>query len=150
MKTLQVTSKDNTFKIYAADEPFGEIIFENTTHAELKLENKSYHTSTNENKDIVLNENSKSLFTFKFDKLWGGAEIINSENYEGLEIKGRWFKIGTRLIDENDNDLVVVVNEKEGYLVTINDEAVSPLMIISTIYYHIYASRMKLLSAIIQ
>lgn len=148
MKTFQVTSHENNFKIYAADEFFGEIIFENTTHAELKLLNKSYHTSQNEDKDVVLNENGKPLFTLKFDKLWGGAEIINSENYEGFEIKGRWFKVGTRLIDEQDNDLIIVVNENEGYLVTVNDGSVSPLMIISTIYYHIYASRMKLLALI--
>lgn len=149
MKKLTVTNEGNTFKVYSESNFFSEIVFRNITDAEIKLANNIYEAIQNENKDIVLNENGKSLFTFKFDKIWGGAEIINSKNNTGLEIKGRWFKIGTRLIDEKDNDLVVVLNENNGLEVTVNGNDIDSLMIISTIYYHIYATRGKLLSLII-
>ena len=141
MKTLTVTQNRNNFKIFCDVELYGEIIFKNVTDAELKIENQIYNVLRGENKDMVMTENGNSLFTFKFDKLWGGAKIIKSENYEGLEIKGRWFKLGTRLIDKKDNDLMVVVNANNGCSVNIIGNKINPLLIISTIYYHIYASR---------
>jgi hypothetical protein len=148
MKTLTVTSEGNYFKVYLEDKLYSEIVFNNNTDATLTLESINYQTSQDDNKNIVLSENGKPLFTFKFDKLWGGAEIVNAVNGAGLEIKGRWFKIGTRLIDENDNDLVVVVNGDNGYEVTVNGNDIDPLMIISTVYYHIYATRGKLLGLV--
>ena len=149
MKKLTVINEESSFKIYLEDKFHAEIVFRNITDAELRLENNIYEAIQDENKNIVLNENGTSLFTFKFNKLWGGAEIINSKNNSGLEIKGRWFKVGTRLIDEKDNDLVVVINTNNGFDVTVNKNDIDSLMIISTIYYHIYASKGKLLGLIV-
>ena len=122
------------------NEFYAEIIFRNITDTELKLENNLW-SNTRWKKNIVSNENGKLLFTFKFDKLCGGAEIINYKNNSGLKIKGRWFKLWTRLFDEKDNHLVVFLNGVNGYKVKINRNDIDPLMIITTIYYYIYAKR---------
>ena len=149
MKILTVTTEGNIYKINSQDKFYSEIIFTNATDATLKLDDKIYETTQDESKNIILSENGKSLFTFKFDKLWGGAEIISSGTQTGLKIKGKWFKIGTRLIDENHNDLIEIVNSKNGFDVNLIENNMEPLMIISTVYYHIYASNGKLLSQII-
>ncbi|MFM1932342.1 MAG: hypothetical protein RL226_1645 [Bacteroidota bacterium] len=149
MDKLTVLSEGNTFKVSLGENVFSEIKFRNITDADIHIGNKVFEAIQTENKDIVLNENGKALLTFKFDKLWGGAEIINMENNSEFEIKGRWFKIGTRLTDDTGNDLVVVLDNKNDFEVNVSAGDIDPLMILSTVYYHIYATRGKLLSLVV-
>jgi hypothetical protein len=89
------------------------------------------------------------LFTFKFDYIWGGAEIVPFGETSQYEIKGRWFKPGTRLVDQDDCDLIITEKKDNCLEVTLCEENISNTMMLATIYYHVYTSRGKMLSIII-
>ena len=63
-------------------------------------------------KDIVLKQNGLVLLKFKFDYLWGSAEIQSNGQDTGYDIKGRWFKSGTRFTDADDNDIIIVKSKE--------------------------------------
>jgi hypothetical protein len=99
--------------------------------------------------NIELLNNNKTLFKFNFDYLWGGAEILTNGEDTGFDIKGRWFIPGTRLTDNNNQDLIIAVKTNDGLDVTIFDENIAEEMILATIYYHLYSSRGKMLGVIL-
>jgi hypothetical protein len=147
MKNLSVKLEDSKFKIYDKDDLFGEIIFDkNSTAASLLLKDKKLRTEKDSDNNMVLKDDQNDLFTLKFDYIWGGAEIIANKLDTGFDIKGRWFKPGTRLINQDDNDLIIAVKKGNGLEVSVLDERVSDVMIIATIYFHLYTSASKLLA----
>lgn len=149
MKTLNIKQENKNFKVYLDNQQYAEVIFENDNkNATLELGNSTLQVVRGLDKNMVLKENDTTIFTFKFDYLWGGAEIISEGVDTGYEIKGRWFKLGTHLINNDNKDLVIVKNEKEGFEVLILEDDISKLMVVATIYYHIYASANKYMSVL--
>lgn len=149
MKNLSVKQEQHTFNVYDNNKVFAQIIFdENRIDATLKVGNKTLQAVRAATKDMELKEGPVTLFSFKFDYIWGGAEIISDSVDTGFDIKGRWFKPGTRLTDDADKDLVVAVKKGNGLEVSVLDEAISPTMIVATIYYHIYSSGGKMRSVL--
>lgn len=149
MKQLTVKKEGQAFKIYADEKLHSEIIFDdNNIDASLLTESKTLRAEKDSNKDVVLKEDGQTLFTFTFDYVWGGAEITSNGVDTGFDIKGRWFKPGTRLTDEHDKDLVIAVKKNDELQVTVLDEDISDTMIVATIYYHIYASGGKMLTVL--
>lgn len=149
MITLNIIQESNAFTIYLKDEIYAEIIFGNSKNATLKFDNKVLRVVEGPDKNMILKENDVSIFTFKFDYLWGGAEVVSGNEDTGFDIKGRWFKPGTRLINEDDVDLVVVKLKDSKLEATILSEDVNKIMVVSTIYYHIYASAGKFLQVML-
>jgi hypothetical protein len=144
MITLQVKYEDQKIIVRDKDAIYGWIIFdENNIEATLQVTGKALKAVRGDDKNIILKQDDASLFTFKFDYLWGGAELVVDGVDTGYDIKGRWFKPGTRLTDENDKDLVIAVKQGNGLEVTITDVDISPVMVMATIYYHIYTSGSK-------
>lgn len=150
MKKMQVKLDDSIFKIFSDGKLYGEIIFDkNNLEASLKIGTKIYRAEKGPDKNISLKQDGNILFTFKFDYIWGGAEITSSGIDSGYDVKGRWFKPGTRLTDIDDKDLIIALKKDDGLDVTIVDSTVSPEMILGTIYYHIYSSGAKMLGVLI-
>lgn len=142
--TLHVKYEDQKIIVCDKDAMYGWIIFdENNIEATLHVTGKVLKAARGQDKNIILKHDDVSLFTFKFDYLWGGAELVSDGADTGYDIKGRWFKPGTRLTDENDKDLVIAVKKDNGLEVTIADVNISPVMVMATIYYHIYTSGSK-------
>lgn len=151
MTILTVKKQQNKFQVFAKDSLFAEIIFDknNIIDASLIKEDEIWKIERDTNSNLVLKHNEHVLFTFEFDYVWGGAEIMTSGIDTGYDIKGRWFKPGTRLINAQDEDLVIAVKKDDGMEVTVLDDNISTPMVLATIYYHIYASAGKMLSVII-
>lgn len=150
MKILTVKKQENKFQVFEKDSLYAEIIFDtNDIDASLVKENELWRIERDSNKNLVLKQSEHVLFSFKFDYTWGGAEIITSGIDTGYDIKGRWFKPGTRLINAQDEDLIIAVKKGNGMEVKILDNDISTAMILATIYYHVYASAGKMLSLII-
>jgi hypothetical protein len=149
MKNITVKNEGLKFIVYSEYNIYAEIVFEeNNIEAELKTATKKYKAERDNDKNIVIKDESRYLFTFKFDYIWGGAEIISNGIETGLEVKGKWFKPGTRLTNDSNEDLIIVTKKEEGLEVTIIDEDITDIMILATIYYHLYTSRGKLLSVL--
>ncbi|RZJ66379.1 MAG: hypothetical protein EOO50_09900 [Flavobacterium sp.] len=144
-----------TLRVFDGGSVVGSIDFnrDNTTHADIFVHKNRYHVGPQDatEKDIVVTRARQTLFKFKFDYLWGGAEIETDGEETGFEVKGKWFKPGTRLVDADSNDIVIVkTNERSNELeISINDESISEVMLLSTIYYHVYASAGKLRSVML-
>lgn len=149
MRKYSVKKEGTKFLILLNDQNNSEIIFdENNIEATLKSDNKTLRAEKGLKGNIEIKESNETLFTLKFDFIWGGAEIIANGVDTGLDIKGKFFKPGTRLTDANNEDLVVVVKKNDGLEVIVNDDKIDPTMLITTIYYHIYASRSLMTSLI--
>ena len=148
MIILNIKQEKNTFTIYFEDKIYAEIVFNNYKNAVLKFDNKVLLVEEGPDKNMILKEHDISVFTFKFDYLWGGAEIIAGDVDTGYDIKGRWFKSGTRLINEDDLDLVIVKIKNDDLEALVLDDSLSKMMVVATIYYHIYASAGKFLQVI--
>ncbi|WP_313806963.1 hypothetical protein [Flavobacterium sp.] len=151
MKKYSVKRDGKTFTISNENNDRSEIIFdENNIEATLSGSSKTLRVERDDaTKNMVLKENGKALFTFKFDYIWGGAEIVTNGVDTGYDIKGRWFKPGTRLTNENDKDLIIATKKDDGLEVVVVDENIDPTMVLATIYYHIYSSGSKMLSVLI-
>lgn len=150
MKILTVKKQQHKFQVFSKDSLYAEIIFDtNNIDASLLKEKEIWRIERDSNKNLVLKQNEHTLFTFKFDYVWGGAEIIASGIGTGYDITGRWFKPGTRLINAQDEDLIIAVKKGDGMEVTILNDDISAAMILATIYYHVYVSAGKMLSLII-
>lgn len=143
MKKFTVKKENQNFKIFSEEKNFAEIIFDkNNIEATLQTDTITLRVERGDTKDLVLKENTKIVFTFKFDYVWGGAQLVSNGVDTGFDIKGRWFKPGTRLTNDEDKDLIVAVKKNDGLEVTVFDESISEKMILATIYYHIYSSKM--------
>lgn len=143
MKKFTVKKENQNFKIFSEEKNFAEIIFDkNNIEATLQTDTITLRVERGDTKDLVLKENTKIVFTFKFDYVWGGAQLVSNGLDTGFDIKGRWFKPGTRLTNDEDKDLIVAVKKNDGLEVTVFDESISEKMILATIYYHIYSSKM--------
>lgn len=138
-----------TVRVFKHGSVLGSIDFsrDQTTHADIYIHKNRYHVGpeSRAEKDIVVTRAGKALFKFNFDHLWGGAEIESDGEATGFEVKGKWFKPGTRLVGADSTDLVVVTTTEDNVLeISVHDESLSDLMLLSTVYYHIYASAGKL------
>lgn len=145
---LLVKQENNQFTIYNQNQPYAKIKFADIKNSDIDFDGNFFKIEEGKDKNMILKHNDKVIFKFKFDYLSGGAEIISDEIYANYEIKGRWFKPGTRLINDTDDDLVVVKNFDNDIEVLIIDENISKLMVVCTVYYHIYASSNKFLSVL--
>ena len=143
MTTLNISQNSNTFRIELENNLYAEITFIKNNNSQLLIDGKLFEVSEGEDKNMLLSDANQTIFTFKLDYLWGGADLISKGTDTGYNIKGRWFKPGTRLIDENNKDLVIVKNTNNGYEATVEDDTLDKIMVVSTIYYHIYGSKMK-------
>jgi hypothetical protein len=151
MTELTAKYDDRKFIIYNSDTVYGSIAFESDNlSARINYGNNELLASQDpSDKNIVITREGTTLFKFKFDYLWGGAEIMQDGADSGFDIKGRWFKPGTRLTDEHDTDLAVIVTEESivpQLRINVIDEDLSPVMVLASIYYHIYLSGGKLRS----
>lgn len=140
-----------------SDNVLGYIIFEkNNINAVIHIGDDEFqtHPENESDKDIILTQSGQTLLKFKFDYLRGNAEIQKEGEDTGYDIKGKWFKAGTRLTDSSDNDLVVVVSKESltpnVEIKILNEEEGTPLMIMATLYYHLYTSASKLRLQILQ
>ena len=150
MKKLIVKLQDSKFNIYSDEKLYGQILFDkNNIEASLLCDNKTLRAEKGPEKNIQLKHENQTLFTLEFDYIWGGAEITSNRIDTGFDIKGRWFKPGTRLTDNEDRDLIIAIKKNNGLEVTVLDEEILVEMILATIYYHIYSSRGKMLAVLI-
>jgi hypothetical protein len=146
MTDLIARFEDNKFVVYSNDNIVGWVAFDGNQRvsADLMVSGDIFRAEPESAKvkDIVLRQGADTLFKFKFNYLWGGAEIQTNGEDTGYDIKGKLFKPGTRLVDAEENDLVVVVTESPETRMRINvvSSEVSPLMVMATLYYHIYTS----------
>jgi len=152
MKKFTGRFDKNTVRVYDEETLYGSIDFNRDlpAHADIFIYSDRFHIGPKSpvEKDIVLTKADVPLFTFAFDKIWGGAEIKADGNDTGYDVKGRWFRAGTRLIDADDKDIVVVVTNEMGdpeITITVYEKT-APVMVLSTLYYHLYASRSKQLA----
>lgn len=131
----------------------GVIEFENNTRIEASiiLDDTTFkaHQASASDKDIVITTNDAILLKFKFDYLWGGATLFMGDELTGYKITGKAFKPGSRLVNADGNDMVVVKNasnwsEKQGLDIEVTDTQVTDFLIITTVYYHIYTSAANL------
>ncbi|RWX01582.1 hypothetical protein [Flavobacterium cerinum] len=149
--------EDNKCIIHNGTAILGVIQFEDKRRivASLILENTifSAHPASSSDKNIVITANDAILLKFKFDYLWGGASLYVYDEPTGYKITGKAFKPGSRLVDIDGNDLIVVVNaskwsENQGLKMEVIDTQVTAFQIITTVYYHLYTSASKLYSMV--
>ncbi|NMH27673.1 hypothetical protein [Flavobacterium silvaticum] len=99
-----------------------------------------------------LTQNGTEVFTAVFEPLWGNLQLRLDNSDTGYDIKGKWFKAGTRLTDSEDNDLVVVKSEPwlvQTMEIQIVDIDISDLMIVATLYHHVRASAAKVMHVVL-
>ena len=95
------------------------------------------------NKAAYLAQWDAEIFTSVFDRTWGNLELRFAGEDTGYDIRGRWFKLGTRLVDADDNDLIVAKTDVwsgRNMTIEVMDENVSGILIAATLYHHIRAS----------
>ena len=98
--------------------------------------------------NTIILKDGKELFTSVFHPLWGNLELQAAGQDTGFDIKGRWFKPGTRLTDADDKDLVVVTADAltgRKIAIEVLDPEVPAVMIALTLYHHVRASAAKLM-----
>ncbi len=143
------------YNIYNDDLLYGAIVYDhNKVSASVFVGEKEFRAvpESDTEKDIVLQFEGKTLFKFKFDYVWGGSEIVQDGEKTGYEITGKFLKPGTRLVDAESNDLVVAEsNEQIPAVITITvfENDVLPIMVMATVYYHLYTSASKTLSVLL-
>lgn len=139
--------ENNKCIVHSDSTILGVIEFENKTRvvASLILDNIIFraHPASASDKNIVIMANDTILLKFKFDYLWGGATLFVDDESTGYKVTGKAFKPGSRLVDANGNDLIVVTNasnwsESQGLNIEVIDPQVTPFLILATVYYHIY------------
>lgn len=149
--------EDNKCIINNGSAILGVIEFEDRKRviASLILEDTIFraHPASISDKNIVITVNDAILLKFKFDYLWGGAALYVDDEPTGYKIIGKAFKPGSRLVDAEGNDLIVVVNasnwkETAGLKIEVIDSQVTGFLIMATVYYHIYTSASNLYSLV--
>lgn len=116
-------------------------------NSEIKIGENKYLVSRKKWKSEIL-ENGKIINHLKTNSFSGNTEIMESDK----KIKGVWgFKWGTKLIDHNKNVLLKIRNQKKfinnnKYELEVYNESVSDLEILTSLYFHLYGSKMKMLT----
>ena len=157
MTTYTASWQDKqTVQILSNESPFGKIFFEPSpgiTYGDASLfADSAEFKATADGKNVIITSGGKELFTAVFHALWGNLELRMAGEDTGYDIRGKWFKPGTRLTDEEDKDLVVVTADPwtgKKMQITVAEETVSALVIVATIYFHIRASAAKTMGVII-
>lgn len=135
----------------------GKIVFADVkvvayNHADIYADGEVYTAESSNGRDIVIRNGGREIFAVVADAIWGNCEVrVNGKN-TGYDIKGKWFKPGTRFTDADDNDLIVVKSDPwigAQIIVSIADVDISDLMVLTTLYHHIRASSAKTTAAII-
>jgi hypothetical protein len=113
--------------------------------ASLALDNMVYRAEPGADKNIVISLDGTELLKFRFDYLWGGATLIAEGEKTPYKITGKALKKGTRLIDGDNNDMIVVKTVPDAFSmaefeIEVQDPQVTDFLIVATVYYHIYAS----------
>lgn len=90
-------------------------------------------------KNVRFLENGIEILKFKFDYWWGSATLITNGEPTGYKITGKAFKPGTRLVDADNNDMVIVKASKGSFMMADFDvEAIypdlTPFLIAITVY----------------
>ena len=145
----------HTVVILHGGQSLGKIEFEKSEGLLLgdALLQVSGHTvqAKGDGKNIVINGDGVEIFTAIFRPLWGNFELQLAGEDTGYDVRGKWFKPGTRLTDDDDHDLVVVTSDaltgKQMKIVAVEDA--SALMVAATIYLHIRASAAKTMATMI-
>ncbi len=116
-------------------------------NSEIKIGENKYLVFRKKWKSEIL-ENGKIINHLKTNSFSGNTEIMESDK----KIKGVWgFKWGTKLIDHNKNVLLKIRNQKKfinnnKYELEVYNESVSDLEILTSLYFHLYGSKMKMLT----
>ena len=116
-------------------------------NSEINIGENKYLVSRKKWKSEIL-ENGKIINHLKTNSFSGNTEIMESDK----KIKGVWgFKWGTKLIDHNKNVLLKIRNQKKfinnnKYELEVYNESVSDLEILTSLYFHLYGSKMKMLT----
>jgi len=157
MKELAAKYEIRTCTVYSGKEIVGEIIYDDNKHiaATMFVNGRSFKIEpvSDSDKNIIIREESNTILKFDFDYLWGGATLLSDNEETGYEIKGKFLKPGTRLVDEDNNDLVVVTTletlpPSAQFKIIVHSDEINDFLIVSTLYYHNYASAGKLLSVL--
>lgn len=121
--------------------------------ASLIVGNVIYPIEPGKDKNMRVLENGTEVIKFKFDYWWGGATLIINGEESNYQITGKAFKKGTRLVDGDKKDMVVVTTASiwvmKEFNIKVLDPQVTDFMMAITVYYHIYASVGKMRAAMI-
>lgn len=149
--------EDNKCIIHNENAILGVIEFEDKKRvlANLILDHTIFmaHPASTSDKNIVITANDAILLKFKFNYLWGGASLYVDDEPTGYKVMGKAFKPGSRLVDADGNDMIVVVNasnwsETQGLKIEVIDDQVTAFLIMTTVYYHIYTTASNLYSLV--
>ena len=119
-------------------------------NSEIKIGENKYELSRDK-WNTKISENGKVIYNLKMNSFSGNTEIMESDK----KITGVWgFKWGTKLINHNKNVLLKIRNQKKfinnnKYELEVYNESVSDLEILTSLYFHLYGSKMKLKTLII-
>lgn len=158
MTTYTATWQDKeTIIVYNGENTIGKIVFEELkivvyNTATIYADGEMYRAESANGKDIAIKFNGSEIFSIVLNSIWGNFEVRANGQDTGYDIKGKWFKPGTRFTDSEDNDLVVVKTDPWlGKKITIDiaEIDISDLMILTTLYHHIRASAAKTTAAIV-
>ncbi len=151
MTTYNAAWQDKrTTIVYNENFPFAKIEFDDSQwpiygSATLFVGDKIFRAELANGNNTIIMHGDAEIFTAVFHPLWGNLELRQSGQDTGYDIKGKWFKPGTRLTDADDNDLVVITADmwtgKNIEISAVPD--ISGLMVVATLYYHIRASAAK-------
>lgn len=146
MANFTAKAEHGVFVVYSGSNIFGRIVFDDDNiSASLYADSEIYRAEpeSKTEKDIVVKNSGATLFKLKFDYLLGGADLLINGEDTGFEITGKLFKPGTRFVDADNNDLIIATGVSPEIKITVNDNESTPLMIITTLYYHLYVSASK-------
>jgi len=158
MKTYTADWQDKETAIIFNDEkPFGQVTFDASKwvlygNALLLAGGETFRAELAQGNNVTILQGETEIFTAVFRPLWGNLELRLAGEDTGYDVKGKWFKAGTRLTDAEDNDMIIVTSDPwtgRQMEITVADAAVSDLMVVATIYFHIRASAAKTLGVII-
>ncbi len=114
-------------------------------NSEIKIGENKYELSRDK-WNTKISENGKVIYNLKMNSFSGNTEIMESDK----KVTGVWgFKWGTKLIDHNKNILLKIRNEnifinENKYEIEISNKNVSELEILTSLYIHLYGSKMKM------
>ena len=146
-----------TVIIYDGEKTIGKISFEDVkvvvyNNATIHADGEIYSAQATTGKDVIFKKDGREIFTVAPNSLWGNFEVRANGQDTGYDIKGRWFKPGTRFTDANDNELIVVKSDPwtgKEMTVEIAGNDISDLMVLATLFHHIRASAAKTTAAIV-
>ncbi len=117
----------------------------NFKNSEIKIGENKYLYSRKKWKTEI-SKNGKIISHLKTNSFSGNTEIMENNK----KITGVWgIKWGTKMIDNKKNTLLKIRNENlfvnnNKYELEISDKSVSELDILTSLYFHLYGSKMKM------